>query len=272
MKTRGRRKRKKRAGRIVLMVMVTVMILLGAGCAAFYAYPLFLPKVDPFDYVTVSFEGKTGSGVAEVTPLTDLVGADVSRITYTISRETGLTEGEEITVTAKSRSYNLTQKEKTFEVSGLEQPLTAMKQLGEASIAELNSKAAALMQLNMGDPSDAFGVTNELISSEPARMFLLANTDGTNILYHFTKAKFRTSSGEEKLVFLVSYFTNVMYSADNDGQISFDSCNYTGEEVLLGDDVVYDSYITGYPSLKKAKTVLVDEQKTGKTVTSIKMN
>ncbi len=270
---------RRRSGRRKLMIaLVVCLIVLAALAAAMFIYPMLLPRVDPFDYINVEFSGDTGSGTASVVPRTDLVGADTGKIRYTLSKDSGLVQGEAVTVTAESRAYRLTEYEKTYNVSGLNEYLTDAADLSDAAIMLMHEKSEAVFQLNFGDPSDSFGVTNELASNQPVRLWLLTSDSG-NILYDVYKASFRSYNssterydGPEKTVFLVAHYENVKVNPLDTSSFTFDTCMYDGDVISLGSDAVYDSVVTGYASLKAAKAALIDGADTGKNFTYRKLD
>ncbi len=261
--------RRRRSGKKKMMrALIVLLVVLAALIAALFLYPMFLPKIDPFEYVKLEFEGDTGSGAVSVVPRDDLVGADVSKITYRLSKDSGLVQGEKIRMTAESRFYNLLVKEKEYTVDGLNEYLMDVADLSENAIMSMHEKSETQIRLILGNPEDSLSVKNELISKEPCRIWLLAS-DAGNILYDVYQAKFRSMNGKEKTVYLVIYYENVRTNPLNRDAFAFDSSMFKGDVFLLGNED--DSVITGYSSLKKAKEILVDSEMEGKTFTSIKL-
>ena len=252
-----KRRRRKSGKKRLLGILIFLIVVLAGLAAAYFLYPMLLPKVDPFDYAYVTFSGETGKGTAEIVLNTDLVGADASKISYALSRDTGLVQGETVTLTAESRWYNLVETEKQITVNGLDEYLKRASDLSDAAIMTMHEKSDAIIQMNLGDPSDSFGVKNELLSKEPARIWLLVS-DGGNILYDVCRAVFRSHDGSEKAVFLVSYYKNVLVNPLDTAAFQFETCMYEGDVVSLGNDAVNDSVVTGYASLKEAKADLID--------------
>lgn len=261
---------RRRSGKKKLTIaLVIFLIILGLLAAFLVIYPMLLPKVDPFDYAEVLFTGDTGYGVADVAPRTDLVGADASKITYTLSKNSNLSNGETVTLSAESRAYRLTETTKNYEVTGLNEYLRDVKELGDASIAAMHEYSEAIMKTNMGDPASSFGVQNEQLSSRPSIIWLLTADDGSNILYDVYRTTFRKADGGEKVVFLVNYYKNVKVNPNEEGSFAFDTSMYRGNVISIG-DAIEDSVITGYGSLKAAKAALVEEEGKGMKVSYIK--
>lgn len=259
-KNHRRSSRRKLTGVLIFLVVLMLALL-----AVLFIYPMLLPKVDPFEYADVKFTGENGSGTAEVVLRTDLVGADASKITYTLSRNTGLIQGESVTVTAESKAYNLIQKEKTYTVNGLDEYLRRAEDLSDTAIMSMHEKTEAIIQMNLGDPSDSYGVKNELVSSEPSRIWLLTDDKG-NVLYDVYRAEFKNHAGSSKIVYLVAYYENVLINPLDSDTFTFDTCMYAGDVISIG-DAVEDSVVTGYTSLKAAKQALIDEAGQGKNFT-----
>ena len=261
------KKKRGSKGKGLVRALIICIVALLALLLALIIYPMLLPKVDPFDYVNLTFTGETGQGTASIERRTDLVGADATKIDYTLSKDQDLVQGEVVTLTASSRSYNLIETVKEYTVSGLDESLKNVRDLSDEAIAEMHEKTEAVIQMNIGDPSDSFGVRNELIKMTPSRIYLLTAEDGSNILYDLYRAEFRSANGQTKAVYLVAYYKNVLINLLDPGKFIFESCMYTGEVVSLGEDAVNDSVVTGYSSLKAAKEALVDEAGEGMTFT-----
>lgn len=251
------RRRRKSGKRRLMGALVFFLILMLALISVLFIYPMLLPKIDPFDYADVRFSGETGKGTAEIVLNHDLVGADASKITYTLSKSSGLVQGETVTVSAESRSYNLLEKTKEYTVNGLDEFLRRAEDMSDGAIMAMNEKTDAIIQMNLGDPSDSFGVKNEMVSNVPVRIWLLTSENG-NILYDVCKASFRSFNGQIKTVFLIAYYKNVLINPLDPDSFQFETCMYEGEVVSLGDDAVNDGVVTGYTSLKAAKEDLID--------------
>ncbi len=256
------KRRKKSGKRKLIGALIFFLILLLALAAVLFIYPMLLPKINPFDYAGVVFTGQTGEGTAEVVLNTDLVGADASKITYTLSKNSGLIQGETVTLTAESRSYNLTETSKDYTVSGLDEYLRDAADLTDAAIMAMHEKSDAIIQMNLGDPSDSFGVKNEIVASEPVRVWLLTSED-ENILYDVTRVSFKSHNGQIKKVFLIEYYKNVLINPSDPDSFQFETCMYAGDVVSLGDDAVNDGVVTGYATLKAAKEALIDSAGAG---------
>lgn len=122
---------------------------------------------DPFaaDAVTVRFEGMSGTGTATVTvESTDPLYQTVS---YTLSTVDGLSNGDEVKLTAQVDAARLTEQgyfventEKVFLVSGLSEAFTASDTLSAADKTSMESLALPLAEKEAGDWRSYLGVSN----------------------------------------------------------------------------------------------------------------
>ena len=122
---------------------------------------------DPFaeDAVMVRFEGMSGTGTATVT----VESADplYQAVSYTLSAANGLSNGDEVTLTAQVDAARLTEQgyfventEKVFLVSGLGEAFTASDTLSAVDKTRMEGLALPLAEKEAGNWRSYLGVSN----------------------------------------------------------------------------------------------------------------
>ena len=239
----------------VIAAFIAALVLIGV------VYNAVAPKVDPFEYITVEFSGKTGEGSASVVykevPDSEV---DPRAITYTVSPRNYLSEGDTVTVIASSIEYTLSSKSKTYTVEGLDKYLTDLTSLSENALTMIHNKSDILVDSVKGYAS----TSTKAKSVEPCIMYLA--TDGnTNMLYDVYKLVFAEKDGSDCERFAVIYYKNVIVHDTDEPTMSYESTMYTGQIIQVLDNS-YAGYMTGYKSLKDVKADILSHQSSAVTL------
>ena len=251
------RKRKIRKKRLILFGVVAIVIssLILISCV----YNALRTKVDPFNYITVEFSGKTGDGSAEIV-INDADGGEVDphEITYSVTPKHYLNEGDRVTVTAVSSTYALSPTSKTYTVEGLDNYLTELDSLSDKAVEMIHNKSDILVdRVATSAFVDATSVT-------PCMMYL--TTDGkTNMLYDVYRIVYPEKDGSECERFAVIYYKNVIVHDTDEPSMSYDSSMYYGQ-IIEALNKTYAGYITGYKTLKDAKADVLSHQSSAVTL------
>ena len=128
---------------IVFGVIVVVMI------ASNVVAEMAKPKVNPFDCIEVSFQGKDGEGEIAVNTVNGFEGIDINRIDFDISKERDLSQGENISIHAASEDYRLEETNKIYTVDGLDEYLTDLENIPEEALKIIHMKAESSLALNL---------------------------------------------------------------------------------------------------------------------------
>jgi DNA-directed RNA polymerase subunit RPC12/RpoP len=232
-------------------------------------YSAAQPKVDPFEYITLSFSGTTGEGTAELVYLDDVKGeVDPHKISYRLEQRSFLTEGGSVVVTAQSSEYNLSPKSKTFKVTGLDTYLSDLDSLSKKAIKMIHNKSD--MTANMA----VKGAGTSVKPSSVKKHIMYLTTDGKkgNTLYDVYKVAYPEKNGGSATRYVVVYYTNIVVRDTEEPTMSYSRTMYTGQ-VIEALDKSYGGYMTGYKSLKdvkadilshQSKAVTLQERKAGK--------
>ncbi len=237
-----------------LRVCLIAAAVIAALFAAAFIYNALQPKVNPFDYVTVEFSGKTGDGTAELVYLNNENGdIDAHAITYSISPRSYLSEGDIVTVTAQSSTYSLSPNSKTFKAEGFYTYLTDLSSLSDKAVEMIHNKSDMLTEMAAGGTASV-----KPVSSQPYMMYLTTDKK-TNTLYDVYRVVFSEKDGTECERFTVVYYRNIIVHDADEPTMSYESSMYEGQIVEVLNDS-YAGYMTGYKSLKDAKADILAHQ------------
>ena len=204
-------------------------------------------KVNPFDYVDIKFTGLSGVGNANVEIILNDKGIDDHNLFLHLSKETGLKEGEEITLTATSYSFDLLETSKTYIVNGLDFYLNNLNAITSAGLKSIHDQTKSMNDNNIR----AFKLTDNVLYRENVKMYLLLDEDGNNEVYDIEKVTFTL---KEKMYpyYLVSYYKNLVIRNDEDSSISFEGAKYTGESISIPGGA-----IIGFESINDVKKYIL---------------
>lgn len=182
--------------------------------------------INPFDDVSVAFDGISPNGTAQV----DYEG-DYSEVGYSmeVSQRSGLKNGDTITVTFYAENLEpnygirLSETEKTYEVSGLAEYITDLNEISEADLDAMKQETEdVIYAYTAGNYSSSSSISDLqyagyiLLSSKSADYY-----DYNNYLYLIYKAALSNSNGD-------FYKTDIYYPVRfsqlvaADGSLSYD--------------------------------------------------
>lgn len=226
---KAKRRRENRPKRIVLAIIaapILIGIVIGVIKAVF-GDPT-LPKLDPFDGITVAFTGPDGDGRAVVN--------GHSGVTYEIEDDGSLEEGQSVTVKAQSDNYFLTRKSEKVSVSGLDVYVTDISQLDEKLISALRARTAAAIDAE-------FSATGELLSSatkhyesytwEPVSLDLVSDGKHENHVFDVIKLTF-TRWDETVTRYAVYRFDGLLLHSSGIARLTWDREGFMGGTVEIG--------------------------------------
>lgn len=228
--------------KLIAFLIVASIFLVPASCVA-VPY-IFKPTVNPFDYISVTFDGIDGEGMARI----ELIKTD-SRITslddfgVTISKEYNLCEGETVTVYTDTLTspYWHTQNSKEYIVEGLELFLTDLNTIDENASELIEQKSLQILSGNISD-------TPQIQIDSHEKYYLLTDNKQSNLLYDVYEATWSLADGTEKQIYLVAYYTDIIVHGGDNATFSYDDCMYTGN--MLSTNDYRDSVVYGFESLE----------------------
>lgn len=248
-KTKKKHKAKKT---VIALGVVALLILI---CAVYYNLQ---PKTDPFAYIDISFSGKSGDGNAQIVYNEEKAEEiDLSLITYRISPDKYLSNGDSVTVTAESTDYLLSQTEKKYTVSGLYTSLTALDSISEKAVQMIHNKSKITVETDIGHTG--------YISAAPCKLLLTVNEKKSNTLYDVYKVEYRNSDDSIAERYAVAYYTNIIVYDTDEPSMSYDGTMYTGQIIRTLDNG-YNGFMTGYKSIDDVKADILSHQSSAVTL------
>lgn len=238
-KRRGAKKTISIVGVILLIVLVTVLSAI-----------LSKPKINPYDYIEVNFQGVDGKGevVLDIESSTDAV--DTRYIRYEISKDRQLTQGETIIIYASSEQYRLSEEKKSYVVEGLDEYLKDLTDVPQKVLEMIHLKAESELDYHLEYCKNA----GTFESMKPVKLFLATDGKRTNKIYDVFEAHFITED-EEETYYIVADFSDVII---RDGEQV--SMSMSGD-ISLGNYIQIDVFwIRGYNSLEEVRAEILTSQ------------
>lgn len=201
------------------------------------------PKVNPFDCITVSFQGNDGKGKMVIT-VNDVEGVDVHRIMYDSSKEWNLYQGETISIRAASEDYRLTETEKFYTVEGLDEYLKDLDNIPEEILKLIHARAESVLDLNLHTTKEL----DYLVSMAPVKLFLLTDGKQSNLLYDIFEVRFDSNAGE-CTYYVVVNFNNVIIRNTEQPSLDMSGGMYIGSLT----QVRGSTYIMAYDSVEEVR-------------------
>lgn len=235
---------------ILKKIIVVGMIALVLGVAV-TVVQFSKPKVDPFDYIEVSFQGKDGKGKVVLEEISTSDEVDLKQIDYEISKKDQLAEGDTVKITAKSQQYRLTETTKTYTVEGLDEYLKDLENIPTEALSIIHSKAESVLEINLDQTKN----TGIFVDMKPVKLFLLTDGKQTNTLYDVFEVHFNTQNGE-LTKYVAVYFDDVIIR--NGAQVSIDMSYgmYIGHITQVSGAI----FITAYDSVEEVRNDILTSQ------------
>ena len=195
-------------------------------------------KINPFDYVTVSFSGVSPNGTVTITP--DYNQPEMQYVTFTVDRTNGLKVGDTVTVTAKITEATdsfvekfgciLGKTEENYSVDGLAKYISDISDIPD----DMYNKMDKQLQDNFNAHVASSWVNKNAVQKfENIGNYLVTLKDGmsgspNNYLYYVYKVTITVEDGSDFTYYWYGYFTDVLVLAD--GTCSVDLSKYTVSE------------------------------------------
>lgn len=237
--------------RKIIITVIVFMILVVLALFSVFTEEMSKVKINPFDYIQVSFQGKDGKGEVLIETMNVSEEVDINRVDFNISKERGLSEGETITIQASGDDYVLLKTTKTYTVEGLDEYLKELENLSEEAIELIHVHAESTLKLNLDSSKNA----GNFIDMKPVKLFLLTDGKQKNRLYDVFEARFATGSGEKKL-YVVAYFNDVIVRNGTQASVSMAGGMYMGNITQVQGWL----HITAYDSLEEIRASVLSFQ------------
>ena len=167
-----------------------------------YDYDMSEEDLDPFEDMTVTFTGVSGSGYADV--------EGSSSVYYTVNKNHTLHNGDVITIEAESYLYNLTRTECNVTVEGLEEYLVDPNTINDATLETLYKFSAKTIRQYINGGTGSSKVT---IDGRVAIIALSGND--TNYVFDCYKATLTSVTGKSYDIYVTSKYTDLITRNDN---------------------------------------------------------
>lgn len=249
----NKRQKKKKTKAIIITILVVIMCAIITTIINYYSLEYMK---DPFECVSIKFNGIDGSGEASVD--NNETCSNFSDIEFVFSKEKELIEGEKITITAISNKYRFGTKSKEYIVSGLSKYLESLDNLSEDMLVKLYEFSYNYLKNN------SFGITfsGEIESLVPYKLYLYTNNKDKNILYDVYKTYIKTKSGNSYEKLVVAYYEDFVL-LDNKELFSYSKLSYCGNTIKAGDPNEYSAIkpdyagnLTGFYTIEDFKSYL----------------
>lgn len=242
-------KKEKFHGVKIAAIVIGVIVLI--GFVSNVGAELSKPRINPFDCIEVSFEGKDGEGKAVINVINTPEEMDMNRIDFDISKRNYLFEGETISIQATSRDYHLTEQTKVYTVEGLDEYLKDLENIPEEALEIIHMKAEARLELNL-ESSKNVGV---FVDMKPVKLFLTTDGKQTNELYDVFEVHFMTRTGEQTC-YALTCFDDVVIRDGEQVSIDMSTGMYLGHLYQVEGSL----FITGYSSLEEVRVDILTNQ------------
>lgn len=248
-------KAKKRHKTRKIVIAVSIVLLLVLASSLYYKLQ---PKIDPFKYIDVSFSGKTGNGEAEIVYLDDEAkDIDLNNITYRISPDSYLSNGDTVTVSAESSDYFLSTTTKKYTVSNLYSFLTDLNSISEEAAQMIHNKSKITVEMDIGHTG--------YLTATPYKMFLTVNGKIGNTFYDVYKVEYKDNDDSIAERYAVAYYKNIIVYDTDEPSMSYDGTMYTGQIIRVLDKG-YNGYMTGYKTIDDVKADILSHQSSAVTL------
>lgn len=238
-----KRKEKKHLNisKLIALLVVASIFLIPASCAAI-PY-IFRPTINPFEYIDVTFEGIDGEGVAELKLIkTDDKIQKIDDLCVTLSKTNNLNENEVITASTNDWESPCWHSESSREytVTGLELYLKDLDDIDQNAEKLIHQKSEQLIGMATDDKPQFTNIKHK-------KFYLLSDGDKENLLYDVYSATWELVEGNDKTIYLVAYYENIIVHSGENATFSYDNSMYTGD--ILSEGSYQNGAVTAFESL-----------------------
>lgn len=235
----------------IQVALIIIIVLAVIGMATTMIKNFAKPRINPFDYIEVSFQGTDGDG--------ELVMQTISKdnvaphhIEYEISKAWDLMQGETISIVAASSEYRLTETFKTYIVEGLDEYLKSMEDIPEGALELIHQKALSEQELNLSHVKK----TGVFVDMKLVKLFLLTDGARNNMLCVVHEVKISTEEGDT-IRYVSTGYEDVVLRKGVQTSLDLSHGVYYGNTVETG--TLF--YITGYETVEAARADILTSQK-----------
>ena len=224
--------------------VIIIAILMLIGMISVIPQHFAKPKVNPFDCIDVTFRGTDGDGEIVIEMTGAVPGIDANRITYDISKEDYLIEGETVSIEASSSDYRLTENTQIYTVDGLDEYLKDLEELSQEALDMIHIQAEKVLELNL-DSTKACGY---FVDMKPVKLFLITDGKQTNSLYDVFEVTFSVDD-TEVIYYVAACFDDVILRSGEQNFVNMSYGMYYGSLTQVQGPI----YIMAYDSLDEIR-------------------
>lgn len=202
----------------ILRFIIIAVIVIGVGIGIYEVAGLGREKISPFENIQVTFEGLDGEGRCKVN--NPKYG---SQVDYDFPSGE-LSEGEEITIRASSEEYRLTEKNRTYTVTGLDLQITDKEQMTDEVKDYIREQSKGGL--------DTHGDYGSEISNTPLSIYLIVGSDDSVIIDTYTATFTKDSYSRD---YIVAFEYDDVYTSKGISPVIFSNMSRKGyiESIIL---------------------------------------
>ncbi|MBO5283899.1 MAG: hypothetical protein J6B43_12410 [Lachnospiraceae bacterium] len=242
-------KRKKHRSIKIAAIIVGAFVLI--EMLSFLIVETAKPKINPFDYLEVSFRGVDGKGEVVLNVVNPAENIDTGSIKFTVSKDDYLMQGETISISAASTEYRFTEDKRIYTVEGLDEYLKDLDNLSEEALDTIHTRAETGLKWNLENVKER----RMLTEMTPVKLFLITDGKQANRLYDVFEIHLTTSAGE-KTCYVVTYFKDVVVREGEQVSIEMSGGMYIGHLYSVENWL----YIMAYDSLEEVRAEILTNQ------------
>lgn len=245
--------------RTKLIILGIIAVLVSIGCMSYESNLEYVE--DPFSYIDVSFSGVNHLGEAEISHKDNYK----TYIDYSISKDTNLSEGEKVTVTAKSSEYRLGIKSKEYTVEGLLSLLLDLKDLTDDMKDYIHNISYDFQHQEI---TGTYSFDGELVSLEPYKFYLSTDGKTKNYLYDVYLAKIKAGNGITYDRYVVTRYEKVVITNNEGDLVRYSSKRHIGNLIRAGNPSAwsqkegYAGSIWGFYSIEELESYIKNNDDT----------
>ena len=250
-----KRKKNKKIRNILIAICVFGVLLTIAGIYKSIVTKMIIKEIgDPFEYVQVNCNGVDGKGTLEI-KIDDKMK---NIMEYKASKEKELSNGEKITLTAKSSEYDFVKKEKVIEVQGLSTYLTSFDELTDEMKEFIHKQSYDFLKNKITNGITFYGELQEI---KQYKMYLHTDGNTNNVLYDVYSAKIKAKDDIVYDKYVIAGYRNVILTNKENDLLRYEKLNDVGKIIYAGDPKGfmakgYSGNMTGFYNINELEEYL----------------
>nr|MCR5431804.1 hypothetical protein [Lachnospiraceae bacterium] len=217
---------------------------------------VFAQKADPFTILDVTFSGMSGDGKAQLQFSDRSEAAFANVVEYEIVPETGLFNGDAVTVKASASGWRFDPSEKQFTVKGLAEWVLQTEQLGDTNMSSVHENTERLVREDWKEILSSSYATDMTITPYKVYLFVSGSRDShmRNVLYDTYEVKVTREDGSIYTNYEACRYSNLKIPAD--GVLTADYGNLMGFNLGFTQGFSYSHAFSGWSDASEMEAEL----------------